>query len=332
MQYQEAFLDAIRTNPADAVSRLVYADWLEEQGDGRSDFLRLHLALRSLSPDHPHRVGGEQELSRLRKDIDRNWLAVVEPERAHLYEVPPRWRSCECVKSGIGGKKWSTMKLHIEPQDTECDAWKRLLDLVEQAAADGREEFAPRREMEPEDWIQIVTLPPTITKLKAVRRLLLYGSHLVRIPPEIGEMTNLERFDPYTSYRLHWFPYEITRCRNLRESTVSTRAIYGNYKYRPPFPQLQPKPAREKDVPDPVTLCKVLKEGPTRNCSVCGSLFEDRQMHRVWTSLCVATDVLPLLVNACSQECVERLPQPPDDYIPGPHRGGPAVQQPPPRW
>lgn len=35
---------------------------------------------------------------------------------------------------------------------------------------------------------------------------MLYRSNLVRIPPEIGAMTSLEEFTPYTSYRLHWFP------------------------------------------------------------------------------------------------------------------------------
>jgi hypothetical protein len=69
-----------------------------------------------------------------------------------------------------------------------------------------------------------------------VKVLKLYGSALVRIRPEIGEMAALETIDLYTSYRLHWFPFEITRCSRLRDSTVSTRALYGNYKYRPPFP------------------------------------------------------------------------------------------------
>ncbi|MER7694405.1 hypothetical protein [Streptomyces sp. NPDC097610] len=44
---------------------------------------------------------------------------------------------------------------------------------------------------------------------------MLYGSDLVRISPEIGTMTSLEEFTPYTSYRLHWFPYKITRRRKL---------------------------------------------------------------------------------------------------------------------
>jgi hypothetical protein len=45
---------------------------------------------------------------------------------------------------------------------------------------------------------EIVTLPPTIAKLTAVKHLMLHGSNLVRIPPEIGVMTSLEEFTPYT--------------------------------------------------------------------------------------------------------------------------------------
>ncbi|MDX2565372.1 hypothetical protein PV371_38115 [Streptomyces sp. TX20-6-3] len=67
----------------------------------------------------------------------------------------------------------------------------------------------------------------------------LYGSNLVRIPPEIGAMTSLEEFSPYTSHRLHWFPYEITRCWKLVRSTISTRSLFGNFKLRPPFPRLR---------------------------------------------------------------------------------------------
>jgi hypothetical protein len=45
----------------------------------------------------------------------------------------------------------------------------------------------------------------------------------------------------------------------------------------------------------------------------------------------VATDELPLLVDACSEACVERLPAPPEGYVDRPHRGGDHVEQPPPR-
>lgn len=221
---------------------------------------------------------------------------------------------CNCFKVKNSGK-WFETKLHTEQQDIECDAWKRLLELVEVAAADEREEFDPRREMEPDDWLQIITLPATISKLKSVKHLMLYGSNLVRIPPEIGEMTNLEKFTPYTSYRLHWFPYEITRCKQLKDSTVSTRTLYGNYKFRPPFPQL------------PVGA--TVEAGSPTKCSVCNAPINASNLRQVWISLQVATDVLPLLVNACSKACIENLPRPCENYVQKPHIGGLNIQQPP---
>jgi uncharacterized protein (TIGR02996 family) len=324
MWEDDAFLEAIRANPGDPSTRLVYADWLDERGDRRGHFLRLHLALRALPPDHPHRAVSEGELSRVRNGLNRSWLGLVEPERTHLGVDPPGRPFCGCLQASYDNGPCSELEFHCEPQDTECDAWKRLLELIEAAATDGRAEFAPLRSLKAHERAQIVTLPPTIAKLKEVRHLLLYGSDLVRIPPEIGEMSGLEKFTPYTSYRLHWFPYEITRCKNLRNSTVSTRALYGNYKYRPPFPQLRPSAVAGSY---PGGTAEVV-----RNCSVCNLPYRDEGMHRVWISLGVATDVLPLLVNACSAECVGRLPRPPERYVRGPHRGGLEVQQPPTEW
>jgi len=42
----------------------------------------------------------------------------------------------------------------------------------------------------------------------------------------------------------------------------------------------------------------------------------------------VATDVLPLLVHACSEQCIESFPDPPRGYVDGPPRGGPQLVQP----
>ena len=144
--------------------------------------------------------------------------------------------ACDCLAPQYGEGTFDELRLHTEVQDTRCDAWKHLESLIDIAIARGDAEFAPGLEMTQESWRQIVTLPASIGKLTSVRRLYLYNSHLVRIPPEVGAMTSLEELDLYTSYRLHWLPYEVTRCRRLKRSRVSTRALYGNYKYRPPFP------------------------------------------------------------------------------------------------
>lgn len=236
--------------------------------------------------------------------------------------------SCDCFDQ-YTMQEWSELKFHAEKQDTECDGWRHLQDLVEEAAADGREEFAPGYEMTQEEWRQIVTLPPTISKLKSVKHLLLYRSYLVRIPPEIGEMTNLEEFTPYTSYRLHWFPYEITRCKKLKRSTVSTRALYGNFKFRPPFPKLQPDRSSTKGLELDNLPPGIWGTESIITCSVCNRSLKDSGLYQVWVSLSVATDVLPLLVNACSEECINRLPKSVDEYVQGSHKGGLNVNQPP---
>ena len=220
---------------------------------------------------------------------------------------------CHCLDPQDEDVKWTELQFHTEVQNTECSGWQRLNELIEEAAADGRQEFSPGPEMTPEQWAQITELPKSIGKLKRVKHFILYGSSLVRIPPEIGEMKALKQFTPYTSYRLHWFPYEITRCKKLKGSTISTRALYGNYKYRAPFPKL---PQDHPGVPD--------------RCSVCEEAFGDSGPIQRWISLRIATDVVPLLVHACSESCIARLPSSPEDYVQLPHQGGLGLAQPKP--
>ncbi|MFD7596533.1 leucine-rich repeat domain-containing protein [Kitasatospora sp. NPDC059812] len=224
------------------------------------------------------------------------------------------------------------MAFHPERQDTEAPGWLRLLALIEEAAADGREVFKPLVELTAEERRQVITLPPSIAKLTAVRHLVLYGSNLVRLPPEIGAMESLEEFTPYTSHRLHWFPYELTRCPKLARSTVSTRALYGNSKYRPHFPSLAPRtPDAARHDPERLDP-NIWGTEAVRSCSVCARLVELADLRQVWISLPVATDVLPLLVNACSRTCVDALPAPAREHIDTVHRGGPTVVQPAPEW
>ena len=48
---EEHFLQAISASPDDNLVRLVYADWLDERGDPRAEFVRLQVELRQLPPD-----------------------------------------------------------------------------------------------------------------------------------------------------------------------------------------------------------------------------------------------------------------------------------------
>lgn len=205
-------------------------------------------------------------------------------------------------------------KIKSDGQDRNSIAWKKLCEYVEKVASENTEEFSPLDELGEELYSQIYTLPETISKLKKVKKVWLYGSQLKSIPPEIGEMESLEYFDPYTSYNLLWFPYEITNCKNLKDSRVSTRALYGNYKYRKPFPSLINNPVRY--------------QGEKVKCSVCRKEMDYTLTNQLWISLRIGTDVLPLLVNMCSVECETKLPRPEIGYVQFPHKGGADLKQP----
>jgi len=127
-------------------------------------------------------------------------------------------------------------------------------------------------------------------------------------------MASLEFFDPYTSYDLHWFPYEIIECKNLKDSRVSTRTLYGNYKNRMGFPSLENNPIRYL--------------GDKVKCSICKKEISYTETNQLWISLWIGTDTLPLLANLCSKECECQLPKPPAEYIRFPHKGGSKLQQP----
>jgi uncharacterized protein (TIGR02996 family) len=74
---EAGFIDALGRDPADDVTRAVYADWLEEGGDGRAAFLRAEIAL-SQRPD-----GGEAWCDAAAAvpwaGIDEAWAKTVGP-------------------------------------------------------------------------------------------------------------------------------------------------------------------------------------------------------------------------------------------------------------
>jgi ADP-ribose pyrophosphatase YjhB (NUDIX family) len=238
---------------------------------------------------------------------------VLRYASCHCFD--PQYEAAEREHSGETNVRpeWHELLFHPEVQHTDSEAWKCLEAYIAKVREAGSDELNPRAGIGSELWEQIVTLPKSIGTLKSVKFLSLYGSHLVRIPPEIGDMTNLEEFDPYTSRCLHWFPYEITKCKRLTRSRVSTRCLYGNYKYRSPFPRLP----------------QISPTLTPATCSVCGGPFSREQILQAWISLRVATDVLPLLVHACSEKCIEILPKPAVGYVQRPHFGGFELEQPP---
>jgi uncharacterized protein (TIGR02996 family) len=55
MTYDDAFLQSILENPDDDGLRLIYADWLDERGDSRGEFIRVQCELARLPESDPRR-------------------------------------------------------------------------------------------------------------------------------------------------------------------------------------------------------------------------------------------------------------------------------------
>jgi uncharacterized protein (TIGR02996 family) len=73
----DEFLTALRANPNDDVTRLVYADYLEEQSDPLSEFLRLEVwAAADGLPDDEH-VELANRLAELGRAAEPRWLVAV---------------------------------------------------------------------------------------------------------------------------------------------------------------------------------------------------------------------------------------------------------------
>src|SRR3712207_3468959 len=81
MNHEDAFLQAILENPEDDASRLIYADWLEEQGyparSARGELIRVHDALRDLPADDPRRLQLEERQRELLEGHEAEWVAPL---------------------------------------------------------------------------------------------------------------------------------------------------------------------------------------------------------------------------------------------------------------
>ncbi len=77
MDEEHRFLSAILGSPTDQALRLVYADWLEERGDPRGEFLRIQCQLDNSPPIGDHYRALQARAEELRALCPANWLAAL---------------------------------------------------------------------------------------------------------------------------------------------------------------------------------------------------------------------------------------------------------------
>jgi uncharacterized protein (TIGR02996 family) len=127
MTDEEAFLRAIAENPDDESCRLVFADWLEERGDDRAEFLRLDCALRRLTWRDGDYADAQERWWALRADLDPAWLAVLGQSKIENCDLRFRFR---CPQ------RWEKLKPTELPLVRSCDRCRKEVyycDSIDQA-------------------------------------------------------------------------------------------------------------------------------------------------------------------------------------------------------
>ncbi len=92
----QPFVEAIIASPYDDTPRLVYADWLEDLGDDRCEYLRLECELNGLRPQDALFLELRPRFDTIRARCPRAWLAIVGRSRiancdARSANCPQRW-------------------------------------------------------------------------------------------------------------------------------------------------------------------------------------------------------------------------------------------------
>jgi uncharacterized protein (TIGR02996 family) len=105
MSDEPAFLQALQAQPNDDVTRLVYADWLDDRGDPRGEYLRLECSLAELSPGEPRHAELAARARELAAALDPDWLAVVSKTDIELcaftfrFQCPRKWEQLTPTKN-----------------------------------------------------------------------------------------------------------------------------------------------------------------------------------------------------------------------------------------
>src|SRR5215211_515928 len=87
----DAFLSDIIEHADDDAPRLVYADWLDEQGEPLGPFIRAQCQLAALADDDPRRLLLEADAARLEADVRRR--LEVKPRPPWAPKLPAwAWR------------------------------------------------------------------------------------------------------------------------------------------------------------------------------------------------------------------------------------------------
>jgi uncharacterized protein (TIGR02996 family) len=124
MAEEEAFIRSILASPRDDAPRLAFADWLEERGDPRGEFLRILLRLEALSekeapPQMKAKLASVREIAGLRQRL-RQLRELIPLDWA--LRLTRGWiEHCNMVGFGVKcPRRWELMPEKADPEVRRC--------------------------------------------------------------------------------------------------------------------------------------------------------------------------------------------------------------------
>ncbi|MCI0458429.1 MAG: TIGR02996 domain-containing protein [Gemmataceae bacterium] len=124
MTEEDALTAAILASPRDDAPRLVFADWLEEGGDPRGEFLRIAVRLEDLEergapPEMRGKLQWVREIARLRQRLRA--LREVIPLGWALRMTRGWIKECNLVGSGANcPRRWELLQETDDPTVRRC--------------------------------------------------------------------------------------------------------------------------------------------------------------------------------------------------------------------
>jgi uncharacterized protein (TIGR02996 family) len=135
----DPFLRAILDEPSNDAPRLVYADWLEEQGDpvsaAKAEFLRLSVQIAARTESKGRRKTQKKRLQQLAAELDTSWLAVVSQlaiENCPGKQSEPQTRASRLLRFDVlCDRRWENLQPTDDRAVRFCDACKQNVHYCE---------------------------------------------------------------------------------------------------------------------------------------------------------------------------------------------------------
>lgn len=174
----EGFLQEIIADPEDDTVRLIYADWLEDRGDPRGEFIRVQCELSELPEHDPRRTYLEAREWDLLQKHQSQWFLPL--RQVHTYEKAEMRRG---FLSNLS-LRVSAPQMELIDRDLRWEPIQKLgVHLIEEDAEEAFLEWPflkrirslylgpglPDRQKEPGSFLRQLLSAPMLTKLRSLR-------------------------------------------------------------------------------------------------------------------------------------------------------------------